>query len=448
MHNGLSRASVVGLGKLGVPLAACLAARGFRVIGVDVDRRRVAAINSGQSSVFEPGLGDFVAAAKERLSATESAEAAESASDTTFIVVPTPCEPDGGFSLRYVLAACEAIGRALRGKEDFHLVILSSTVMPGSTDGPVRSTLEAISGKRCGLDFGLCYSPEFVALGSVINDLLNPDFVLIGQSDDHSGALLEMLYREMCENNPPIVRMNFVNAELTKLAVNTFVTTKITFANMLARICEQLPGANVDVITSALGLDRRIGSKYLKGAIGYGGPCFPRDNGALAAVAGRVGAPAILAEATDRANRGEVLRLAALIKSKLPTEGTVGIMGLAYKPHTDVVDESQGLLLARELMSQYISVIAYDPVAMTNASCQLGSSIRFADSLEGCVEAADVIVITTPWDVFLRLTPELLERRNKPRVLIDCWRILDKEKFESVVEYVPLGLGQKTEACP
>jgi UDPglucose 6-dehydrogenase len=305
----------------------------------------------------------------------------------------------------------------------------------------VQSTLEQVSGKRCGRDFGLCYSPEFIALGSVIRDFLNPDFVLIGESDPSSGAVLAALYMSVCENAPPVARMNFMNAEITKLAVNTFMTTKITFANMLARICERLPGANVDLVTSALGLDSRIGRKYLKGALGYGGPCFPRDNVALASLARDIGAPAMLAEATDRSNRKEVRYLAELVKRKLPQAGIVGILGLAYKPDTDVVEESQGLLLGQELNSEGISVIAYDPSAMNATHRMLNGSIRFAESLEDCVKTADVIVVTTPWEVFRNIKPSLLERHSTPRVLIDCWRILDQEHFGTVADYVALGIG-------
>ena len=154
-------------------------------------------------------------------------------------------------------------------------MVLTSTVMPGMTGGPVRAALEETSGKRCGEDFGLCYGPEFIALGSVIRDFLNPDFLLIGESDSRSGEILEQLYHVVCENSPPVARMNLINAEITKLAVNTYVTTKISFANMLARICEKLPEANIDVVTSALGRDTRIGQKYLKGAVSYGDPAFP-----------------------------------------------------------------------------------------------------------------------------------------------------------------------------
>ncbi len=248
------------------------------------------------------------------LTATQNIEEATRSTQITFIVVATPSEPNGGFSLRFVLPVCEAIGRVLRSKTEFHLICLTSTVLPGMTGGEVLETLERASGKQVGRDFGLCYSPEFIALGSVIRDFLNPDFLLIGESDSRSGDLLESLYQQVCQNSPAVARMNFVNAEMAKLAVNTYITTKISFANMLARICEQIPEANVDVVTKAIGLDSRIGGKYLKGAISYGGPCFPRDNLALTHLAHEIGAPADIAEATHRFNLSQVSWLADLVQ--------------------------------------------------------------------------------------------------------------------------------------
>jgi len=432
--------SIVGLGKLGAPMAACLAARGFEVIGVDVDVRKVEAIRRREAPVYEPGLEELLNAHGDRLGATTDIEQAVMQSDVSFIVVPTPSEPDGSFSLRYVLEACEGIGRALRTKDDWHLVVVTSTISPMSMDMQIRPCLEMHSGKRCGQDFGLCYSPEFIALGSVIRDLLNPDFILIGESDLRAGEVLAGIYRQLCANDPPVARMNFVNAELTKLAVNTFVTTKISFANMLARICERLPGADVDVVTQALGLDSRIGSKYLKGAVSYGGPCFPRDNLALVALARSVGAPADIAEATDRFNRGQIRWLADEVERRLPEGGTVGILGLTYKPNTDVVEEAAGLLLARELAERGVRVVAYDPAGNGNAGKALGRRAELAESAEACVRASDVVVVTTLWPEFLELPPDVWARHSPPRVLIDCWRALGRLAERDGIRYVPLGI--------
>jgi UDPglucose 6-dehydrogenase len=434
--------SVVGLGKLGAPAAACYAHKGYRVVGVDTRAEVVRLIQEGRAPVAEPGLREMVQANRERLRATTDCAAAVLQSDITFIVVPTPSDAAGEFSLRAVLAAAGAIGRGLRGKAGYHLVVLTSTVLPGATEQAVRPLLERESGKGCGTDFGLCYSPEFIALGSVLRDMLNPDFVLIGESDRRAGDLLEAFARTICDNQPAVARMSPINAEIAKLAVNTFVTTKISFANMLARICERLPGSNVDVVTSGLGLDSRIGRKYLKGAIGYGGPCFPRDNVALSYLAQQLGVPATLAEATHRTNREETQRLAALVKSRRPQGGTVAVLGLAYKPDTDVVEESQGLLLAEELAAAGIPTVAYDPAAVASARRAARGPIRFADSLEACIADADVLVVTTPWEVFRVLGPEQLARAGRPRVVIDCWRILDAAGCRAVAEYVAIGIGE------
>jgi UDPglucose 6-dehydrogenase len=308
--------------------------------------------------------------------------------------------------------------------------------MPGDTDTHILPRLQYHSGKRCGTDFGLCYSPEFIALGSVIHDMLNPDFVLIGEADERSGDILAGIYRTTCENRPRVARMNFVNAELTKLAVNTFVTTKISYANMLAGICEQLPGANVDVVTSAVGLDSRIGSKYLKAATGYGGPCFPRDNAALGFLGRSLGSRAILAEATDELNRRQTLHLAELALSKIPPGGRIGVLGLTYKPNTRVVEESAGISIARYLLQRGVPVIAYDPVAMDNARAVL-AGVSFAATLADCVGQVDALIVTTPLYEFR----DLLAHATGKLIVVDCWRYLDSGGGDARAEYVAVGVG-------
>jgi len=438
MSNGVS---VIGLGKLGAPMAAAMAARGLRVIGVDADAAKVEAIEQGRPPVFEPGLAETLVAAQGYLTATRSVEDAVRDSEITFIVVATPAEPDGSFSLRYVLSACEAIGRALAAKPEFHVVVLTSTVMPGSTGGPVRQALEQASRKSAGADFGLCYGPEFIALGSVIHDFLNPDFLLIGESDERAGALLESLYRSVCENRPAVARMNCVNAEIAKLSVNTYVTTKISFANMLARLCEKVPGASVDVVTGAIGLDSRIGGKYLKGAISYGGPCFPRDNVALIALADRLGAPADLPRATHQFNRAQIHGLADLVEQHLGAGEVAGILGLTYKPNTDVTEEAAGLLLARELAARGLPVAAFDPEGQVDTADILGSRVHLTASAEECIAQSGVVVLATPWPEFLVIPAERWARKSSPRVVIDCWRALRRLESAKGICYLGLGNG-------
>jgi UDPglucose 6-dehydrogenase len=427
-------------------MAAVFAEKGHQVIGVDVDARAVEALNAGRAPVREPRLDEFITRNRARLSATLDAAEAVAASDISFIIVPTPSNADGAFSLRYVLEAAEPIGRALARKSGFHLVVLSSTVMPGSTGGQLLPALERESGKVCGRDFGLCYGPEFIALGNVIHDMLHPDLVLIGESDERSGQILGSFYEGICERHGGVRRMNFVNAELTKLSVNTFVTTKISYANMLAEICEKLDGADADVVTDALGVDSRIGKKYLKGALGYGGPCFPRDNQAFAALGRREGVEATLAEATDSVNRRQTLRLTELVVEHLPAGGRAGVLGLAYKPDTPVVEQSPGLLLVRELSSRGVPVVVYDPEAMPLARPLLDASVEYAESMRACAGSADVLILATPWTEFAALEPRDLKGSTGRVTLIDCWRLLPRERFVSETNYLTLGTGGRSGA--
>ena len=437
----MKRACVLGLGKLGAPLATCLAAKGLIVIGVDNDPRKVEAINHQQPPVHEPGLEELLAKTSGRLTAINDIEAAVRDTDITFIVVSTPSEPAGGFSLRYVEPVCESIGRSLAKKTEYHVVVLTSTVMPGTTGGHVSRLLERISGKRAGNDFGLCYSPEFIALGSVIRDFLNPDMLLIGESDARAGDFLQSLYADVCENKPAVARMSFVNAEITKLAVNTYVTTKISYANMLARICERLPGANVDVVTTALGNDTRIGAKYLKGALSYGGPCFPRDNLALAQLARQLGVPPDLAQTVDRFNRGQIGWLAELVQQR--TKGTAGILGLTYKAGTDVVEEAAGYLLAKELAARGVKVIAYDPGYIGSRTRPALDGVCFAASSRECIQKSDVVVLATAWPEFSSISAaEWAGLNGRPRTVVDCWRAVNFLREQPGVHYLALGLGE------
>ncbi len=440
----MTSVSVVGLGKLGACMAASIAARGHNVVGVDCNRSTIQLVNSGQPPVFEPSLGEKIREAGSRLTATEDYTQAILESEITFVVVPTPSEDHGGFSLRYVEQAMQEIGRVLKHKSEYHLVVLTSTVLPGSCEYSVLPLLEDSAGKRCGRDFGFCYHPEFIALGSVIRDFLNPDFVLIGEFDAASGERLASLYHQVCENRPPVARLGLINAELAKVAVNTFVTMKITFANMLAALCEELPGGDVDEVVRAIGLDSRIGSRYLKGALGYGGPCFPRDNLALAYLADKLGQRALLAEATDEYNQTIVHRLAERIAS-LSTRGAVAVLGLAYKPDTTVVEESQGLELARLLATKGLDVLVYDALALENARRELGDTVRYAASVEECVRQADILVLTTPDVEFSRLHTEQSPLRPGQTV-IDSWRVL-RRQFDNngEVTYLPLGVGDRND---
>jgi UDPglucose 6-dehydrogenase len=438
--------SVIGLGKLGAPMLACLASRGFTVIGLDINQRSLDLLREGRAPMTEPDLEDLLRAHRDWIQLTSDYEVAVMGSDISFIVVPTPSEADGTFSLRHVQAACERIGDVLASKKDFHIVVITSTVLSQDMETVVLPTLERCSRKVCGTDFGLCYNPEFIALGSAVRDMLHPDFILIGESDPRSGTLLENVHRRMVGDHVPILRTTFVNAELAKIAVNTFVTTKISYANMLAEICEHIPGCDVDVVTSAIGLDSRIGPKYLKGRLGYGGPCFPRDNIAFSALARKHGVSATLAEATDTVNRRQITRLVDRVQELVPLGGQVGILGLAYKQDTDVVDESQGVQLAQALAATGVSVIVYDPLAMAAARGILGETVGYAPTADECVRQSHVVVIATPCEEFKQLQTASFAHSPR-RVIVDCWRILDARRVDQVADYMTVGIAYPADKC-
>jgi UDPglucose 6-dehydrogenase len=431
--------SVIGLGKLGAPLAAVMASKGHRVIGADINPAFVAALSRGQAPVDEPGLADLIARNAARLSATQDIAAAVLAADITFLVVPTPSDSQDIFSNDYVLAAAEHVGQALQNKNAYPLVCLTSTVMPGTCGGVLLPFLEKRSGRRAGASFGLCYNPAFIALGSVIHDFLNPDVLLIGESDPQAGNFLAALYAGVCESNPQLNRMNFVNAELAKISLNSFVTAKISFANMLAEICEKLPGADVDAVTRAVGADSRVGRKYFRGGVSFGGPCFPRDNKAFATMARSLGLTADMALATDAINGRQAARIAGLAAAKLPPNGTAAVLGLAYKSGTHVAEVSMGLDLARHLAGNGARVVVYDPFAAGDARRALPETVVFASSLREAAGQADVLVLPLSTEELRQLSPADLKAGPHRPVVIDCWRMLNAEVFRERADYIGVG---------
>jgi UDPglucose 6-dehydrogenase len=432
------RVAVIGLGKIGFPLAVCLAHKGCTVVGVDADPARLAAIQSGPFD--EQDLGQLLMRSRRRLTLQMDVEKAVFLADATFLVLPTQQADAGGFTPEHLLSACETIGRVLAHTKRYHLVVIVSTVLPGWTDGILRTALEHASGRRAGIDFGLCYWPAFVALGRTVEGFLAPDVMLIGESDPVAGMRLERIVAPMRDQSSAFLRTNFVNAELAKLALNTYVSTKISFANLLAQMCEQLPGANVDVVTSVLQSDRRVGRGYLTAGLSYGGPCFPSDVPAFAAVARELGASDALADATDVVNKEVIGRLFSLIQRTTPKNCTVGICGVSFKRDTGASDGSPGLLIAQRLEAAGYSVLVYDHRSKGHTR-DWRNRFTTAGSFEECIRRSDTIVLALPDEEFSRLDPEFLRSQVGRRTVIDCWRILDPDKLAGVAHYHALGLG-------
>lgn len=415
--------SSIGLGKLGLCSAACFASKGHAVIGVDSNPQHIDALNRGWCPVDETGLAELLDGCWERMEFTTDCGCAVENTDVTLILVPTPSNPDGGFSNACVESVLDRIAPALRAKQAFHVVDIVSTVMPGTCERIFRPRLEAMTGKICGRDFGLVYNPEFVALGSVIHDFLHPDMLLIGASDARSAGTVEELYASTVQSSPHRAVMNLTNAEITKLSLNCYVTMKISFANELAAVCERIPDADVDVVTSAIGADTRVGRKYLKGGLGFGGPCFPRDNLAFQRCAENAGTHVHLSPGVVKVNAEVVDRLFEMICGHAPSGSTVALLGLSYKPGTQIVEESQSVMLARRLLDGGYRVRMHDPQATRSAAEVLGGRGAYCRGPYDAVSGASVVVMLTPWPEYDHLEIEQLEERAGPSpLLVDCWR--------------------------
>jgi UDPglucose 6-dehydrogenase len=281
--------------------------------------------------------------------------------DASFFIPPSPSLPDGSFSNEYLLKAMQPMAKALSqaGKKG-HLFVCSSTTTPGAVDSVHIPMIEKETGWKCSQDFHFCYNPEFIALGNVVNGLMDPDMVLIGESDPECGSALEALYKRYNRNKPRIARMSIISAELAKISLNSYITMKISFTNQLRMIADQFPKANIHQILDAIGSDSRIGQKYLRSGLSYGGPCFPRDNRLVAYTARQVGLEAPLAEASDRVNEQTKARLLERVQSMVSKTDTVLVLGLSYKPDTYITEESAGLYLAQHLKRSGYQILVHD----------------------------------------------------------------------------------------
>jgi UDPglucose 6-dehydrogenase len=404
MVQSIKSISVFGLGKLGACMAATFAQRGFDVVGIDVDPEKVRLVNEGLPPVQETLLAETISGGRSRLRAATDPRAALS-TDVSFFIPPSPSLPDGSFSNEFLLRAMQSAAHAVReaGKKH-HLFVCSSTTTPGAMDSVFIPMLEEETGWICGRDFGVCYNPEFIALGNVVNGLLEPDMVLIGESDVHSGAALEELYKKYNRNKPHIARMSLISAELTKISVNSFITMKISFTNQLRLIAEKCPKADIHAILDAIGSDSRIGRKYLRAGLSFGGPCFPRDNRLLVYAAERLGQRAPLAEATDMVNEMTKDRLVQTVNELTKPNDTVAVLGLAYKPDTWIVEESAGLHLAQSLHRHGRNVLVHDYAANRTNNPSL-YEFKFLEDPKTLRERADVkvVVLCCPWPLYASL---------------------------------------------
>lgn len=437
----INKVSVVGLGKLGSCLAASLAYKGFNVLGYDVNENSVEFINSGKAPVIEPRLQELINKSQKRLKATTNPRDVINNSQITFIIVPTPSTKKGYFSDKYIQNSLESLAPHLIDKKDHHIFAITSTVSPKTTEKNLIPLIEKLSGKKLNKDFSVCYNPEFIALGDVVNGILNPDMVLIGESDKFAGDQLEKVYKELCDNNPYIARMSLVSAEIAKISLNSYVTMKISFANTLGNICEKISGANADDITKALGADKRVSPQYLKAGLAYGGPCFPRDNRAFYLFAKDHDIDAKLAKATDYINEFQIENKFKKIKNILKSHkfDSISILGLSYKTKTPVIEESPAVKLINYILTNHrkIKICVYDPLAMENIKTVYFDKICYASSMRECLDFSPLWIAMTPEPEFAKIDDGHIKR--SPTVIIDSWGIIKETNFRKNVKYIRTG---------
>ena len=438
--------SIFGLGWVGLCTAVSLVQKGIDTICVDIDKRKIEMIQEGKPPFFEPGLETALIeiSSSKNFRLTTNTVWALKRSSISFITVGTPSKPEGGIDLRFVEAVSRDIGRALKTKSNYHLVVVKSTVVPGTTENLVKPILMQQSHKRCGPDFGLCLNPEFLKEGSAMHDTLNPDRIIIGEYDNRSGSTLENFYQKFHgEEIPPVLRTNLTNAELIKYAGNAFLAVKISFINTIANICEKIPGADVATIAQGMGLDKRISHLFLRAGLGYGGSCLPKDLKALILYSKEKGYKPKLLESIEQANDIQPLRAIEIAERLLGTvrDKWIAILGLAFKPDTDDMREAVSIKIINKLLQKGAEVSVYDPVAIGNAEKIFGEKINYANSREECLKKTDCCIIVTEWDEFKSLTPEELERNMRTPILIDGRRIIDPSTFQDKVKYAAIGLG-------
>ncbi|MBS7609833.1 UDP-glucose/GDP-mannose dehydrogenase family protein [Candidatus Bathyarchaeota archaeon] len=436
--------SFFGLGRVGLTMAACFASRDFRVIGFDVNEEKVKIINRGKAPFFEPELDVLVKDSVEKglLRATTNPSEAILNADLTFITVGTPSAPDGSIDLRYVKSALALIGESLRHKENWHLVVLKSTVVPTTTERVVKPIIEEVSSKRCGYSFGLCVNPEFLREGSAVRDVFKPDRIIIGEFDKRSGDTLEDFYGKFYgEETPPTIRTTPVNAELIKYASNAFLAMKVSFINMIANLCQKLPGADVNVVAEAIGLDKRIGSLFLKAGAGGGGPCFGKDLAALKKFAESLGASTSLIDATIQVNEQQPLNLIKLAEKHLGNlKGKrIAILGLSFKPNTDDITDAPSIKLVRGLLDEGAEITVYDPKTMENFRGLFGNSIKYAFDATSCIKGADCAIIVTEWKEFKNIPPEIFLELMRTPLLIEGRRIYPPKEYSKHLKFEAIG---------
>jgi UDPglucose 6-dehydrogenase len=434
------------MGYVGLCTAATFASRGIPTIGIDIDENRIQQIRKGQAPIHEPQLDLMLKKAVKRnlLDATTDVSRVTD-TRSSFLTVGTPSQPDGSIDLTFVKKATEELGTALQNKEDYHLVVVKSTVIPGTTNNTVKPVLEQSTGKIVGPSLGLCANPEFLKEGTAINDALHPDKIVIGSNDKKSGAQLTRLYREFYRSRlPPVITTTPETAELVKYASNAFLATKVSFINTIANIAQQIPGVDVNQVAEAIGHDPRIGPLFLKAGPGYGGSCFHKDLQALVSYSQQQGYDPHLLKATEKTNEEQadkVVELSERLAGPLEQK-RIAILGLAFKKDTDDIREASSIRVIDRLRKKGARLVGYDPMAMPNFERVFGNTIELAKNPHNALKGADCAIVMTEWDEFRRLkAKDYIAQMRKP-VLVDARRIYNPAEFREL-KFAGIGFGSQ-----
>ena len=433
------RVVMLGAGYVGLVSGACFAEFGVDVTCVDVDRSRIDRLRAGEMPIYEPGLETLVArnAAGGRLRFTVGPGSEVGAADLVFIAVGTPARRgDGHADLRYVYGAARRLAPYLRG----YTVIVTKSTVPVGTARELRRLVKEV---RPEADFDVASNPEFLREGSAVEDFLRPDRVVIGVESARAEALLRELYRPLNLIETPIVAAGLESAELTKYAANAFLAAKISFINEIAALCEA-SGADVHAVARGMGLDGRIGRKFLHPGPGYGGSCFPKDTAALARIAAERGVPARIVEAVIKANAAQRVRMTEKVRAAL--DGNVagkriGVLGLTFKPETDDVREAPSLHVLPPLVEEGACVRAHDPHGMDEAAGHLPAEVRFCSDPYEVAEAADAVVLMTEWNVYRSLDLERLRDSMHGRAFVDLRNVYEPGAMRAL-GFRYLGVGR------
>ena len=408
--------SIIGSGYVGLTVGTGLASKGHDVTCVDIDEKKVEKINKGECPLYEEGLPKTLekVISEEKLEATTDTKEAVKNSDATFLAVGTPTEKDGSINLDHIKEATKDAAKALKQKENYHLFVVKSTVVPGTTENEIIPILEEESGKKAGEEFGVCMNPEFLREGTALEDFLHPDRIVIGEYDEKSGEMLEGIYKKF---EAPVMRTSLKTSELIKYASNSLLATKISFINEIGNLCKNLE-IDIHEVADGIAMDSRINRAFLNSGDGFGGSCFPKDVRALISFMEEKNVEAEILQSTVEVNEKQKTKLLDILEKRTKNiEGkTITVLGLAFKPGTDDVRNSPAIDIIAELKQKGAKVKAYDPEAMENMKKHY-PDIKYCETRQEAIKNSEAVLILTNWPEFNEITLEELRTMDEPVIL-------------------------------